>query len=223
MRQRAVGRDRAATAGIAFGRHRPRIHPTAFLTVGTYVIGRVTVGARASIWFGAVLRGDFEPIRVGEESLIAPPSKPLDQAGRAIDLPSLGAAAEEAVERFSREVLVVHAHVSRTPPRIPSAPAHPQKVPRAHAGVPLGLGLGDPVPRSPPTAPTRGPGSEGAGRPDTPARRPCFADVQSMGRAINRKGGNPRQPTQETHILASFSDLRRHGPGVAWVPTQSSG
>lgn len=57
-------------AGIAFGRHRPRIHPTAFLTEGTYVIGRVTVGARASIWFGAVLRGDFEPIRIGEESLI---------------------------------------------------------------------------------------------------------------------------------------------------------
>ncbi len=29
-----------------------------------------------------------------------------------------------------------------------------------------------------------------------------------MGRAINRKGGNPRQPTQETHILAPFSALR---------------
>jgi len=57
-------------AGIAFGRHRPRIHPTAFLTEGTYVIGRVTVGPRASIWFGAVLRGDFEPIRIGAESLI---------------------------------------------------------------------------------------------------------------------------------------------------------
>ena len=70
MKPPAVGRDRPATAGIAFGRHRPRIHPTAFLTVGTYVIGRVTVGARASIWFGAVLRGDFEPIRIGEESLI---------------------------------------------------------------------------------------------------------------------------------------------------------
>jgi carbonic anhydrase/acetyltransferase-like protein (isoleucine patch superfamily) len=70
MRPRGVGRDHAGTAGIAFGRHRPRIHPTAFLTVGTYVIGRVTVGPRASVWFGAVLRGDFEPIRIGEESLI---------------------------------------------------------------------------------------------------------------------------------------------------------
>jgi carbonic anhydrase/acetyltransferase-like protein (isoleucine patch superfamily) len=70
MSPRAVEGDRAVTAGIVFGRHRPRIHPTAFLTVGTYVIGRVTVGARASIWFGAVVRGDFEPIRIGSESLI---------------------------------------------------------------------------------------------------------------------------------------------------------
>jgi carbonic anhydrase/acetyltransferase-like protein (isoleucine patch superfamily) len=60
----------APAAGIPFGRHRPRIHPSAFITEGTYVVGRVTIAARASIWFGAVLRGDFEPIRVGEDSLI---------------------------------------------------------------------------------------------------------------------------------------------------------
>lgn len=59
-----------AGPGIRFGRHRPRIHPSAFITEGTYVIGRVTVAPRVSIWFGAVLRGDFEPIRVGEGSLI---------------------------------------------------------------------------------------------------------------------------------------------------------
>jgi carbonic anhydrase/acetyltransferase-like protein (isoleucine patch superfamily) len=61
---------KVAGPGIRFGRHRPRIHPSAFVTEGTHVIGRVTVAPRASIWFGAVLRGDFEPIRVGEESLI---------------------------------------------------------------------------------------------------------------------------------------------------------
>jgi carbonic anhydrase/acetyltransferase-like protein (isoleucine patch superfamily) len=55
---------------IRFGRHRPRIHPSAFITEGTYVIGRVTVARKASIWFGAVLRGDFEPIRIGAESLV---------------------------------------------------------------------------------------------------------------------------------------------------------
>jgi carbonic anhydrase/acetyltransferase-like protein (isoleucine patch superfamily) len=64
------GAAAGGAAGIPFGRHRPRIHPTAFVTPGTHVVGRVTIGPRASIWFGAVLRGDFEPIRVGEESLI---------------------------------------------------------------------------------------------------------------------------------------------------------
>lgn len=58
------------TVGIRFGRHLPRIHRSAFVADGTYVVGRVTIGRRASIWFGAVLRGDFDPIRVGEESLI---------------------------------------------------------------------------------------------------------------------------------------------------------
>ncbi|HYB43105.1 MAG TPA: gamma carbonic anhydrase family protein [Candidatus Methylomirabilis sp.] len=59
-----------AVRGVPFGRHRPRIDPSAFVTEGTWVVGRVTIGRRASIWFGAVLRGDFAPIRVGPESLI---------------------------------------------------------------------------------------------------------------------------------------------------------
>lgn len=57
-------------AAIPFGCHRPRVHPSAFVTEGAYVVGRVTVARRASIWFGAVLRGDFDPIRVGEDSLV---------------------------------------------------------------------------------------------------------------------------------------------------------
>ncbi|GJD77865.1 gamma carbonic anhydrase family protein [Methylobacterium gregans] len=32
---------------------------------GAHVIGQVHLGARASVWFGAVLRGDNEPMRVG--------------------------------------------------------------------------------------------------------------------------------------------------------------
>jgi carbonic anhydrase/acetyltransferase-like protein (isoleucine patch superfamily) len=55
---------------FAYGRHRPRIHPTAFVTPGTYIIGRVTIKREASVWFGAVLRGDFQPIVIGEESLV---------------------------------------------------------------------------------------------------------------------------------------------------------
>jgi carbonic anhydrase/acetyltransferase-like protein (isoleucine patch superfamily) len=46
----------------------PEIHPTAWVAPDAQVIGRVRIGPRASIWFGAVLRGDNEWIEVGEES-----------------------------------------------------------------------------------------------------------------------------------------------------------
>jgi len=50
----------------------PRIHPTAFIAPGATVIGNVTVEEEASVWFGAVIRGD-EPeheIRIGARSSI---------------------------------------------------------------------------------------------------------------------------------------------------------
>jgi carbonic anhydrase/acetyltransferase-like protein (isoleucine patch superfamily) len=43
---------------IPFRGHTPRIHPTAFIAPTAVLIGDVTVGEHASIWFGAVLRGD---------------------------------------------------------------------------------------------------------------------------------------------------------------------
>ncbi|MDB4948163.1 MAG: Carbonic anhydrase/acetyltransferase isoleucine patch superfamily-like protein [Gemmatimonadetes bacterium] len=50
----------------------PRIHPTAFVAPTATIIGNVTVGEEASIWFGAVIRGD-EPdhvIQVGARTSI---------------------------------------------------------------------------------------------------------------------------------------------------------
>lgn len=50
----------------------PRIHPTAFVAPTAVVIGNVTIGEEASIWFGAVIRGDepeFE-ISVGARTSI---------------------------------------------------------------------------------------------------------------------------------------------------------
>ncbi len=50
----------------------PRIHPTAFVAPTAVVIGNVVIGEEASVWFGAVLRGD-EPeheIRVGARTSI---------------------------------------------------------------------------------------------------------------------------------------------------------
>ena len=46
----------------------PEIHPTAWVHPSAVVIGRVKIGARASIWPGCVLRGDIEPIEIGEET-----------------------------------------------------------------------------------------------------------------------------------------------------------
>ena len=46
----------------------PNIHPTAWIAPNAVVIGRVVIGAGASIWFGAVLRGDYEEIRIGDGS-----------------------------------------------------------------------------------------------------------------------------------------------------------
>lgn len=46
----------------------PEIHPSAWVAPDAQVIGRVRIGPRASVWFGAVLRGDNEWIELGEES-----------------------------------------------------------------------------------------------------------------------------------------------------------
>ncbi|MDH6114934.1 carbonic anhydrase/acetyltransferase-like protein (isoleucine patch superfamily) [Kitasatospora sp. MAP12-15] len=52
-----------------FGRV-PAIDPTAFVAPGAVVVGSVTLGAGASVWYGAVLRGDAESITVGAGSNI---------------------------------------------------------------------------------------------------------------------------------------------------------
>jgi carbonic anhydrase/acetyltransferase-like protein (isoleucine patch superfamily) len=41
-------------------------HPTSWIAPGAVVLGDVTVGADASIWYGCVVRGDEEPIEIGE-------------------------------------------------------------------------------------------------------------------------------------------------------------
>ena len=46
------------------------IDPTAFIHDSATVLGAVSLGARASVWPGAVLRGDTDTITVGDESNI---------------------------------------------------------------------------------------------------------------------------------------------------------
>ncbi len=46
----------------------PVVHATAWVADSAEVMGDVTLAENASIWFGAVLRGDTEPIRIGKNS-----------------------------------------------------------------------------------------------------------------------------------------------------------
>jgi gamma-carbonic anhydrase len=46
----------------------PDIHPSAFIAPNATLLGDVTVGEDASIWYGAVLRGDINRIVVGRGS-----------------------------------------------------------------------------------------------------------------------------------------------------------
>lgn len=43
----------------------PEIHPTAWIAPGAVVIGDTEIGAESSVWFGAVIRGDVNIIRIG--------------------------------------------------------------------------------------------------------------------------------------------------------------
>ena len=45
---------------------RPRVHPDAYIAPTAVLIGDVEIGAGASVWFGAVLRGDEAAIRIGD-------------------------------------------------------------------------------------------------------------------------------------------------------------
>ena len=48
----------------------PQVSPEAFVAETAALIGDVTVGPDSSVWFGAVVRGDNEPIKVGKGTSI---------------------------------------------------------------------------------------------------------------------------------------------------------
>jgi len=54
----------------SFRQSTPRIHETAFVTDDAIVIGDVEIGAESSVWFGSIIRGDVNHIRIGERTNI---------------------------------------------------------------------------------------------------------------------------------------------------------
>ncbi|MGP4028061.1 gamma carbonic anhydrase family protein [Actinomadura sp. 3N407] len=57
-------------AVYALGDQVPDIHPSAYVHPGATVIGSVTLGEEATVWPGAVLRGDYGAIGVGARTSV---------------------------------------------------------------------------------------------------------------------------------------------------------
>jgi carbonic anhydrase/acetyltransferase-like protein (isoleucine patch superfamily) len=49
----------------SFGARAPAVDPSAFVVDSAVIIGDVVIGAEASLWFHAVVRGDVERVRIG--------------------------------------------------------------------------------------------------------------------------------------------------------------
>ncbi len=55
---------------LDFKGKQPKIAKSAFIAPNAVIVGDVEIGENASIWFGAVLRADYGPIRIGDETNI---------------------------------------------------------------------------------------------------------------------------------------------------------
>jgi carbonic anhydrase/acetyltransferase-like protein (isoleucine patch superfamily) len=89
--------------------HPEQIHATAFVAPGAVVVGNVTVGAEASLWFGVVVRGDVEAVSIGAQTnlqdgciLHADPGQPCILGARV----SLGHGAIVHSARIEDDVLI---------------------------------------------------------------------------------------------------------------------
>jgi gamma-carbonic anhydrase len=55
---------------LPFGGRRPTIAPSAFVAAGAILVGDVTLSDHSSAWYGAVVRADVAPIRIGARTNI---------------------------------------------------------------------------------------------------------------------------------------------------------
>lgn len=49
---------------------KPRIHPSAFISEAAYIVGDVVIGEGTNVWPGAVIRGDYGKIIIGNDCSI---------------------------------------------------------------------------------------------------------------------------------------------------------
>lgn len=50
---------------LAYKGKKPKIAENVFLAPNSSVVGEVEIGTGSSIWFGAAVRGDFQPVKIG--------------------------------------------------------------------------------------------------------------------------------------------------------------
>ncbi len=65
-----AGKNHQVVSKFFLPTEQPHIATSAFVAEGAVVLGAVSIGERASIWYGCVLRGDINRIVVGDESNI---------------------------------------------------------------------------------------------------------------------------------------------------------
>jgi len=53
---------------LSIGNLKPNVAEAVFIAENASIIGDVVLGKDVSIWFGVVVRGDLEPIRIGDRS-----------------------------------------------------------------------------------------------------------------------------------------------------------
>jgi carbonic anhydrase/acetyltransferase-like protein (isoleucine patch superfamily) len=68
------------------GEHAPQIAPDAWVAPDAVVIGQVEMAAGSSVWFGVVVRGDNDLIRIGRNSNIQDNSVLHTDAGQPLDI-----------------------------------------------------------------------------------------------------------------------------------------
>ena len=51
---------------ISLGGHTPDLHPESWVAPNATVIGRVSLGRRASVWYSVTLRAEAEQIEIGD-------------------------------------------------------------------------------------------------------------------------------------------------------------
>ena len=55
---------------ITYKGKKPNIHKTAYINETATVLGDVVLGANSSVWFNAIIRGDMNYVRIGENTSI---------------------------------------------------------------------------------------------------------------------------------------------------------